>query len=230
MPVRHNAAESLWPAPEPLTPAKEPATGNDRGSPPRSTPSRERSRRSEWVRLFDNSLTPMRPRRTIALRDMTQPERYTRRIRRLQRAGVLTLWSGIKTGNTPGWPAGKAFEYLVLRAFELEKAVVRYPYDVRLPNVINEQIDGVIYMPGIVAIIESKDRGAMNIEPVAKLRNQLHRRPAGAIGVFFSRGGFTVPTLVAALGAADDSAVEWGRDRTGADEEENARRLDRQVS
>jgi hypothetical protein len=30
--------------------------------------------------------------------------------------------------DTPGWEPGRAFEYLVLRAFELDGADVKYPY------------------------------------------------------------------------------------------------------
>ena len=29
---------------------------------------------------------------------------------------LLDLWKGIESGNTPGWEAGKALEYLILRA------------------------------------------------------------------------------------------------------------------
>jgi hypothetical protein len=38
----------------------------------------------------------------------------------------------IEAGNTSGWAPGKAFEYLVLRAFQLEGAEVRWPYSVRI--------------------------------------------------------------------------------------------------
>jgi hypothetical protein len=140
---------------------------------------------------------------------MTQAERYTTTIRRLKHAGLLGLWNGIKSGNTPGWPPGIAFEYLVLRAFELEKAEVRYPYNVRLRSGIYEQIDGVIYAPGINAIVEAKDRGPLTVEPVAKMRNQLHRRPSGAIGIIFSRGGFTLPALALAQHLAPRTILLW---------------------
>lgn len=47
---------------------------------------------------------------------------------------LLQLWEGIKTGSTPGWDAGKAFEYLIVRAFEIEGAEVRYPYLVQVES------------------------------------------------------------------------------------------------
>jgi hypothetical protein len=71
---------------------------------------------------------------------------------------VMQLWNAIEAGATPGWPAGKAFEYLVIRSFELEGAEVRYPYEVPgdKANVI-EQIDGTIYSLETAFLIESKD-------------------------------------------------------------------------
>ena len=65
-----------------------------------------------------------------------------------------TLWQEIQNKNTPDWATGKALEYFILRAFELEKAVVRYPYSVSTV----EQIDGVIYTENIACIIECKDK------------------------------------------------------------------------
>ena len=58
---------------------------------------------------------------------------------------------------TPDWDSGKAFEYLILRAFELEGASVQYPYRISMQDEIVEQIDGAIHADGISAIVESKD-------------------------------------------------------------------------
>jgi hypothetical protein len=47
--------------------------------------------------------------------------------------------------------------------------------------------------------IKSKDYSApINVEPMAKLRNQLSRRPAGTLGLVFSREGFTEPAKILA--------------------------------
>lgn len=102
------------------------------------------------------------------------------------------LWQQIQEGNTPDWASGKALEYFILRAFELEKAEVRYPYSVG--NV--EQIDGVVYFENIACLIECKNcTDPINFEPIAKLRSQLMRRPVTTIGSIFSISGITQPAL-----------------------------------
>jgi hypothetical protein len=114
----------------------------------------------------------------------------------LQWAELRSLWQQIKNRNTPGWNAGKAFEYLVIRAFQLDSAEVRYPYSVKLFGEEVEQVDGVVYCSGLSCLIESKDFATqvnVDIAPIAKLRNQLLRRPASTIGLVFSRTGFTDP-------------------------------------
>ena len=108
------------------------------------------------------------------------------KIKRMKNAELLTLWGEIinKTTQNSGWDPGFAFEYMVLRAFELEGAETKYPYSVHMDGVEIEQIDGFVYLKefNLPLIIESKDKDApQNIEPIAKLRNQLMRRPAGAI-------------------------------------------------
>ena len=63
---------------------------------------------------------------------------------------LMALWERIKIG-TPGWGGGKAFEYLVLRAFQLNGAVVRWPYGVSLygQTEIVEEIDGSVRVGGL---------------------------------------------------------------------------------
>ncbi len=120
-----------------------------------------------------------------------------------------TLWKNIQKGNTLGWASGKALEYFILRAFELEKAVVRYPYSVS--NV--EQIDGVIYIENIACIIECKDTtDPLNFEPIAKLRSQLMRRPSFVIGSIFSRSGFTSPALSLLSSIQPQTLLLWEND------------------
>lgn len=108
------------------------------------------------------------------------------------------------------WPPGKAFEYLILRLFELEEADVVWPYYVYAGSAGREatskkrghpieQIDGAIYVDGLYCLVESKDWNAsegtglnrMNFEPIAKLRVQLQRRPSFVLGLVFSMSGFT---------------------------------------
>ncbi len=137
---------------------------------------------------------------------------YENRIAKYDRAKLRRLWKLIEEGKTSGdgWEAGKALEYLVLRAFQIEGAEVRWPYDVELGDSIVEQIDGVIYTDGLACLVECKDWGAKaDIEPVAKIRNQLLRRPGGTIGIVFSRYGFTDPALTLARFTLPQAILLW---------------------
>ncbi len=91
---------------------------------------------------------------------------------------LLNLWEYIQRNETPDWEPGRALEYLVIRAFELEGAEVAYPFAVQMGGTIVEQIDGAVHTNGLSCLIECKDQaGNVNIDPIAKLRNQLLRRP-----------------------------------------------------
>src|SRR5437868_7082966 len=124
---------------------------------------------------------------------MTPPAEYQRMIRALKWKGLQSLWAGIQQQATPDWEPGLAFQYLVLRLFELDGAQVRWPYTVALFGETNvEQIDGAVHYQGLACLVESKDATeGVAIAPIAKLRNQLLRRPAGTLGLMFSRRGFT---------------------------------------
>ena len=140
---------------------------------------------------------------------MTEVE-YKNKIRRLDHRGLLRLWSNIKRGKAAAWASGKAFEYLVVRAFELEGAKVRYPFGVYIEGTQIEQIDGAVYVPGISSLVESKDyRDPVNVVPIVKLRSQLLRRPSVTIGMVFSRQGFTDPALTLAQHLAPQSVLLW---------------------
>ena len=84
---------------------------------------------------------------------------------------------------------------MILRAFELEGATVHWPFSVRSPlggSEVIEQIDGLTLADGIYCLIETKDhQEAINFEPIAKMRNQLLRRPAGTVGLIFAKNGFS---------------------------------------
>ena len=55
---------------------------------------------------------------------MTTNAEYKARITSYKWDDLIKLWSEIESGNTPSWDAGKALEYLVLRAFQLNPAEV----------------------------------------------------------------------------------------------------------
>jgi len=59
-------------------------------------------------------------------------------------------------------------------------------------------------------LVESKDEEAkIAIAPIAKLRNQLLRRPAATIGFVFSSGAFTVPAIHLAHFALPQAILLW---------------------
>lgn len=147
---------------------------------------------------------------------MPTREQYEAMIRRLDWVGLRGLWGQIKFGDTPGWDPGKAFEYLVLRAFELDGAGVRWPFGVSLygQTEVVEEIDGSVRVGGLYSLIESKDEsGNVAIAPIAKLRNQLLRRPAGTFGMVFSSRGFTEPAIQLAHFALPQSILLWTGDQ-----------------
>lgn len=127
---------------------------------------------------------------------------------------LAELWDQIQTGNTPDWDPGKAFEYLIPRAFECENLTVRPPYRVTLPLKIGtvEQIDGVVYFMGRGFLIESKDhQEPLDIESVAKLRMRLERRPPGTMGLIFtSRSTITAPAELFAQFSSPMNILFWG--------------------
>lgn len=124
---------------------------------------------------------------------------------------LLALWQAIEERKTPDWPQGKALEYLVLRAFELEGAQVSWPFSVLVAGEELEQIDGAVYTDGLACLIECKDEARpVNIEPIAKLRNQLLRRPSATVGIIFASQGFTEPARVLAGFVAPQTILLWG--------------------
>lgn len=114
--------------------------------------------------------------------------------------GLYDLWMRVCKENKPSsfWSSGKALEHIIIRAFEIEGAEVKYPFEVSYDNKIVEQIDGAIFVNGLSVLSECKDyaKGKIDIEPIAKLRNQLLRRPNGVIGSVFSMTEFTEPMKI----------------------------------
>src|SRR5438105_12040835 len=97
--------------------------------------------------------------------------------------------------------------------FHLDKALVRWPYGVPLGDLEVEQIDGSVRIGNLYALVESKDEDrAVAVAPIAKLRNQLLRRPAGTIGFVFSSSGFTDPAIQLAHFALPQAILLWSGD------------------
>lgn len=144
---------------------------------------------------------------------MPTSEEYEFRVKSLDQSGLTTLWEAILERKTPDWDPGKALEYVIVRAFELEGAEVSYPYSVFFEDEETEQVDGLVHVQGLSCLIECKDiLEKANIEPIAKMRNQLLRRPSLTIGSIFSRSGFTDPALVLAQFNAPQTILLWSND------------------
>jgi hypothetical protein len=140
---------------------------------------------------------------------------YKERIQTYQWADLEALWKAIQARETEKeWDAGKAFEYLIIRAFELEGADVKYPFSVNHPLMDNkysvEQIDGIVYSDGLSCLMECKDvNGDVNVEPLTKLRSQIARRPNSTLGILLSGEGFTEPAKLLAYFMQPQTILLW---------------------
>jgi hypothetical protein len=135
---------------------------------------------------------------------------YASRISALGWSDLRNLWDAIEHRDTPGWEPGRAFEYLVLRACQLDGAQVRWPYPVTLSGEEVEQIDGAVHCAGLFCLVESKDLATnVGVGPIAKIRNQLLRRPAGSVGLVFSSKGFTDSAIILARFAVPQAILLW---------------------
>ena len=130
------------------------------------------------------------------------------------RNDLVRIWDDIKARNqVVGWADGKAFEYLIIRAFQLEGLSVRWPFQVVYPQKFGtmEQLDGVVYLGDRPFLVESKDLSEpAAIESVAKLRFRLEARPPGTMGILFSVRNFSLPTEVFTQFASPLNVILWG--------------------
>ncbi|WP_224243591.1 hypothetical protein [Hyalangium gracile] len=153
---------------------------------------------------------------------------YRERVARLDIAGLRRMWEVLSVGdNLSGWPPGRALEYLVLRAFQLEGAEVTWPYEVRRRGVLLEQVDGAIYVDGVTCLIETKAQSEpIDFMAISRMKARLMRRPRTVIGAVFSVGEFTqaalhlvecLPPPDVLLWTGDDIrwALEWQAMREG---------------
>jgi len=133
-------------------------------------------------------------------------------IKSFDKGALIDFWYTITEENVNAQTKGKGFEYLICKAFELEGATVKYPYTVPMKDGSSamEQIDGVIYFENIQCLIECKNTvDEVNFEPISKLRSQLQRRPANAIGSIFTTSGFTSPALTLVEFISPQTILLW---------------------
>ena len=101
----------------------------------------------------------------------------------------------------------------MIRSFELEGAEVAYLFTVQMGGMIVEQIDGAVHTNGRSCLIECKDQaGNVNIDPIAKLKNQLSRRPNGVIGSMVSSTSFTEATVYLSQYNMNQAVLLWNSD------------------
>lgn len=153
-------------------------------------------------------------------RNMTDKE-YKDAIQKLDKVALKTLWDLIENGTLSSnstyakWDKGKAFECLILRAFELDGAEVVYPFNVpsnhpEASKKTIEQIDGIVYYKHLACLVESKNYSEpIDFAPLAKMRSSLLRRHASVIGSCFSVKGFTDPAIILAGYIAPQTILLW---------------------
>lgn len=167
----------------------------------------------------------------MAESDANAVERTRADVGVLGRSDLLRLLEDIRRGEAefgrlrPDWLLGAAFEALVLRAFALEDTdqdpvrCVR-PFRVTYADVwpdsasrdALEEIDGAIHTRGHSCLLECKAQAEVNIEPIAKLRSQLLRRPAGVVGCLFYARQITQPARILARFMAPQCILVWSPD------------------
>ncbi|MCP3145111.1 restriction endonuclease [Pyxidicoccus xibeiensis] len=133
-------------------------------------------------------------------------EGYARRVQEMGQAELLALWGRVRRRERiEGGAPGRAFEFLLLRAFQLEGAKVVWPY----ASVI-EQIDGGVYVDGLSCLVEAKDHAEpIGFEAIARLSVRMQRRPSPALGLLFSTSGFTWPALKAVAAHPLRNVLLW---------------------
>lgn len=143
----------------------------------------------------------------------TLPIDYVAKVTALDWQALSDLWdeiSAVPRTTAVGWAAGMAFEHLILRAFQLSGAEVVWPYAVKIHDEPIEQIDGLVISGHLTCMVEAKDEATnIAIAPLAKLRNQLMRRPSGVVGSVFTSRDFTAPAVTLAYYMAPQAILLW---------------------
>lgn len=121
---------------------------------------------------------------------------------------LLAFWARVRQRERlKEWAPGRAFEFLMLRAFQLEGARVVWPYSSPL-----EQIDGGLYVDGLACLVEAKDHAEpIGFDAIARLAVRMQRRPAAAVGLLFSTSGFTWPALQSVMAHPIRNVLLWNQ-------------------
>lgn len=138
-----------------------------------------------------------------------QTARERERAEKLSWEDLERLWQDLRRDAVAGWRLGKAFEHLVMRAFSLSGLRTEYPYNVPVAGHPLEQIDGLVYLRDTPFLVECKDRSSADIGAIAKMRNQLARRPPATMGCVFVSGAFSDPAVILTNFAAPHRITLW---------------------
>jgi hypothetical protein len=135
---------------------------------------------------------------------------------------LRSFWDEIKNNNTanltPSWASGKAFEYFIIRCFELSGCEVVYAFDVtnRQAGIKNnnksfQQIDGIVYLTiNFPFVIEAKNEaGNAKEADIDKLIGRLGQRPPQTMGCFFDTKGYSDGVLFQLLSKPNKNLLLW---------------------
>lgn len=151
----------------------------------------------------------------MAKRVETTDAQLQKRAEQWSREDLLQIWESVKAKQPiPGWDRGRAFEYLVVQAFRLAGAEVKWPYRVLIDHSVGtiEQLDGAVYLDERGFLVESKDLSEpAAIEAIAKMRFRLERRPPGTMGLIFSVSDFSRVAELLAQFASPMNILLWNR-------------------
>jgi hypothetical protein len=141
----------------------------------------------------------------------SRTQAHISRIRQYDTRQLWELFERLRAGERLSqWPDGKAFELLILRAFDLEGALVTWPYSVYHEGKELEQVDGSVRDGDLFCLLESKHWSqSVDFGTIAMLKSKLSRRPSFTMGAIFSMKGFTKPAKVLAQFSTPINILLW---------------------
>lgn len=138
---------------------------------------------------------------------------------------LIRLWETVidPRQTRDGLSPQETFRHLIVRAFELEGAEVRYPYQVSEDGERDalEHLDGVLYIEGHSCIVESRclskggvkaRRANVSSGHISRFRSKLLNRPGYAVGSVFSATGFSPSALMQAQLSLPQTILLWSEE------------------
>jgi hypothetical protein len=133
------------------------------------------------------------------------------RLQALDDEELLALWRSVRVGDIDpaDWLAGSPLACVLLEALARSGAEVVWPYRAPRSGDSSDRIDGLVYCSGLppCLIHAPETRGNVGEEALLRLRKQIALRPAGTMGVCFSRSGFTAQATALAQALLPEGAL-----------------------